>query len=69
MDIQWVVMHVLSDLFSWTRCGMKTSGFDMSARLSKKPSRVYPRLTRFGAIIPGNSVAEQVLTNGLSNFL
>ncbi|KAK9832096.1 hypothetical protein WJX81_006611 [Elliptochloris bilobata] len=41
----------------------------LRARLKRRPAHVYPRGAPFGAIIPGDGVAEQVFTTGISSFL
>lgn len=41
----------------------------LRASLKRRPTRVFPRGAPFGAIIPGDGVAEQVFTTGISSFL
>ena len=64
------------DLDALAYCGRRaprggTAGQSLHVRASLKrpPTRVYPRGAPFGAIIPGDGVAEQVFTTGIQSFL
>eukprot|EP00884_Botryococcus_braunii_P007620 jgi/Botrbrau1/1685/Bobra.116_2s0028.1 len=59
--------RALGDAFTRQRdCG----SLRMNARVKRRPNTViFPRSAPFGALIPGDSAVELVLTSGISNFL